>query len=160
MMREKGRERRSEGGRGLETTTHTTKHKPESYGFRSEEGKTTTFFITNFPEDAAAEELWRLLRRYWKLGEIYIPSKRDKHGKRFGFAKYVEVENSHNLLKKIEGTWMGTYKLRANLSKFKKGDGGAAGQVEQQAECINHFGPLPREGLHKGVSFKTAVEKT
>jgi hypothetical protein len=155
-MREKGSERGSDGGRGPEITNQLMNSKPEHYGFRTAEDRTTTYFITNFPEDATVVEIWELLARYWKLGEVYIPAKRDKYSKRFGFARFVDVENSQKLLKKIEETWMGTYKIRANLSKFKRGDG-AVGRLNNQTGDQKQNRSLPKEGLHEGMTFKAVL---
>jgi hypothetical protein len=64
--------------------------------------------------------LWRSIG---KLGiEVYIPAKRDKFNRRFGFARFVEVEDAQWLLEQIEDTWFGLYKLRANLSRFSRGE--------------------------------------
>ncbi|WJX73645.1 hypothetical protein P8452_57404 [Trifolium repens] len=60
---------------------------------------------------------------YWKVGEVYIPNKLDKAGKRFGFARFEDVDDRQKLLEKIEATWIGTYKIRANLPKFTRGEG-------------------------------------
>ncbi|KAK2381717.1 hypothetical protein QL285_069304 [Trifolium repens] len=62
-------------------------------------------------------------KRYWKVGEVYIPDKLDKTGKRFGFARFEDVNDRQMLLQKIEETWIGTYKPRANLPKFTRGEG-------------------------------------
>ncbi|MCI14967.1 hypothetical protein A2U01_0036102, partial [Trifolium medium] len=43
-------------------------------------------------------------------------------GKRFGFVRFEDVADTQQLLKKVEDTWIGTYKIRANLPKFKRGD--------------------------------------
>ncbi|GAU42702.1 hypothetical protein TSUD_43120 [Trifolium subterraneum] len=59
---------------------------------------------------------------YWKVGEVYIPNKRDKVGKRFGFARFEDVVDQQKLLQRIEETWIGTYKIRANLPKFLRGE--------------------------------------
>jgi hypothetical protein len=42
---------------------------------------TTSFFFTNFPEDALSEELWRLFLKFGRVWEVYIPKKVDKRGR-------------------------------------------------------------------------------
>ncbi|MCH82611.1 RNA recognition motif, partial [Trifolium medium] len=123
-MREKGRERRSGGGREQELSNDTKKHSnfnPDFAGYHHNK-QITTFFVTNFPEDVTTDDLWTTFARYWKVGEVYIPKKRDKFDRRFGFARFVEVRDAQKLLERIEGTWIGTYKLRANLSRFNRGE--------------------------------------
>ncbi|KAK2418293.1 Major facilitator superfamily protein [Trifolium repens] len=95
---------------------------PETTSYRNNPANTTTFYITNFPDDV--NDLWKSFARYWRVGEVYIPAKTDRHGKRFGFARFADVDNVQSLLEKIEGTWIGTFKIRANISRFKRGDVG------------------------------------
>jgi hypothetical protein len=57
------------------------------------------------------------------VGEVYIPDKLDKTGKRFSFARFEDVNDRQMLLQKIEETWIETYKPRANLPKFTRGEG-------------------------------------
>jgi RNA recognition motif-containing protein len=125
-MREKPGERRGEGGGGKELTTQNFKNHPEY------KDNITTFFITNFPDNIKAADLLDTFARYWRVGEVFIPARRDRFGKRIGFARFAEVKEAQDLLKKIEGTWFGTYKIRANISRFKRGEAGA-GTVAQRA---------------------------
>jgi RNA recognition motif-containing protein len=82
----------------------------------------TSFFITNFPEDVLVVDLWRIFAKFGRVGEVYIPSKKDKWGRGFGFVKFFEVGNVEELSLKLSEVWCGTYKLRINLSRFGKGD--------------------------------------
>ncbi|MCH82760.1 RNA recognition motif, partial [Trifolium medium] len=146
-------------GRGLEKTHLPKQFKnsnPEQVGYRNREDRTTTFYITNFPDDVTEMDLWHSLAKYWRIGEVFIPAKTDKFGKRFGFARYADVENVQALLNKIEGTWFGFYKLRANLSRFKRREGEAGG-VEVQRGKVKQVAAVTKEGLQKGVSFKAAL---
>jgi RNA recognition motif-containing protein len=119
-MREKSRERGREGGKHGKKKFQ---RNPEVTGYRNNIERTTSFFFTNFPAETTASELWKLFSRYWKVGEVYIPDKLDKAGKRFGFARFEDVDDRQKLLEKIEATWIGTYKIRANLPKFTRGEG-------------------------------------
>jgi hypothetical protein len=99
------------------------------------------------------------LSRLWKIGEGCIPAKRDKFGRRFAFARFVEVLNAQSLLKKIEEIWFDTYKLRANVSRFTKeeDDSGATvkqnGHLQQQHGEVNKGVSESNAGLRKDVSF-------
>jgi RNA recognition motif-containing protein len=72
-MREKGRERRSDGERGKGFSKNTNNH-PENIE------DTTTFYITNFPDKITAADLLETFARYWRIVEVFIPAKRDKFG--------------------------------------------------------------------------------
>jgi hypothetical protein len=82
--------------------------------------------------------------------------KTDKFCKHFGFARFAEVENVQALLNKIEDTWFGTYKLRANISKFKRGEG-EAGSEKLHRRKTKENTSVSIEGLQKGKSFKSAL---
>jgi hypothetical protein len=82
--------------------------------------ETTSFFFTNVPEEAQVVELWSLFAKHGRVGEVYIPKKRDKWGNRFGFVKYKEVKSVEALSSRLEDVWVGTYKLRVNLSRFSR----------------------------------------
>ncbi|MCI53926.1 hypothetical protein A2U01_0075173, partial [Trifolium medium] len=91
--------------------------------------------------------------RYWKVGEVFIPAKRDKFDRRFRFARFEEVRDAQALLDKIEGTWFGSYKIRANLSRFKRNE-----HASEASTKLNHQAHMeasrPGEVVRKGVSFK------
>jgi hypothetical protein len=63
-------------------------------------------------------ELWKLFAKYGRVGEVYIPSKLDKRGNEVGFMKLTEVKSIEALSSKLQEVWIGTYKLRINLSEF------------------------------------------
>jgi hypothetical protein len=46
----------------------------------------------------------------------------DKRGKKFSFVKFREERNSEELEDRMEGVWLGTYKLRINRSRFERRD--------------------------------------
>ncbi|MCI28552.1 RNA-binding protein 25-like, partial [Trifolium medium] len=51
-----------------------------------------SFFFTNFPDNCTTEELWKRFARFGRVGDVFIPKKVDKWGRRFGFVKYREVK--------------------------------------------------------------------
>jgi hypothetical protein len=82
--------------------------------------ETTSYFFTNFPEELTTLELWKKFARFARVGEVYIPNKVDKQGQRFGFVKFREVGDAVELLRRISNIWIGSFKLRVNLSKFDR----------------------------------------
>jgi hypothetical protein len=97
------------------------------------------------------------------VGEVYIPNKLDKGGKRFGFARFKDVVDKQMLLNKLQETWIGTYKLRVNLPKFRRGEEHRNGE-ETRRPVENAGGKQP--GLtggesrlkSNGKSFKEVVQ--
>jgi RNA recognition motif-containing protein len=88
MRENEERECEREGdGEGWQTIT---KRKRSSF-IQTLDKITTSFFFTNFPEDASSGDLWSLFLKFGRVREVYIPKKLDKMGKRFGFVKFKEV---------------------------------------------------------------------
>jgi hypothetical protein len=69
-----------------------------------------------------AVDLWPKFARFGRVGEVYIPERRDKQGKRFGFVKYRDVKNAREQLDLISNIWFGSFKIRVNIARFNKGD--------------------------------------
>jgi RNA recognition motif-containing protein len=119
----------------------------------------TSFFVTNFPDEAKAADLWPKFAHYGRVGEVYIPEKRDKQGRRFGFVKYREVRDAKEHLQLLSNIWMGTYKLRVNLARFLKGAQAQQGKEQEAGKGIEVFNTSRRgeERVDGGRSFKEAL---
>ncbi|MCI21720.1 endonuclease/exonuclease/phosphatase family protein, partial [Trifolium medium] len=98
-------------------------------------------------------ELWKKFARYGRVGEVYIPSKLDKRGKRFGFVKFKEVKNLEVLSKQLYEIWCGAFKLRVNVARFNRFDAQSKLPLERH-----------KDGHHKseanvieGNTFKTTL---
>nr|GFC43389.1 UvrD-like helicase, ATP-binding domain, P-loop containing nucleoside triphosphate hydrolase [Tanacetum cinerariifolium] len=63
--------------------------------FRSKEDAvmkiSTTMFVTNFPDESTAKELFHACSVYGHVVDSYIPNKRAKNGKRFGFVRFINA---------------------------------------------------------------------
>jgi RNA recognition motif-containing protein len=117
----------------------------------------TSFFFSNFPEDATVHDLWYEFEQFGAVGEVYLPK---KLGRRFGFVKYRDVKDVRELSKWLEDIWLGSFELRVNLSRFGKGE-----QKKEKgvvvSEAIRPEKSTIREDSHvDGRSFKEAVVKS
>jgi RNA recognition motif-containing protein len=117
MMREK-QERETEGREG---SARAASGKKNGY-FHHLDRVTTSFFITNFPLEATSEDLWKLFLKFGNVGEVFIPKKLDKRGRRFGFVKFKEVKEVEILSEKLRDVWMGSFKLWVNRSRFSRSE--------------------------------------
>jgi RNA recognition motif-containing protein len=81
----------------------------------------TSFFFTNFPVETKAVDLWPKFAHFGRVGEVYIPNKLDKQGRRFGFVKYRDVKDVRRQLDLISNIWVDSFKLRVNIPRFEKG---------------------------------------
>ncbi|GAU34291.1 hypothetical protein TSUD_19970 [Trifolium subterraneum] len=86
-MRGRGRvETEIEGNSRGRSRARSTHRKPYGY-IHNVDQMSTSFFVTNFPQDCTSEDLWKGFARYVSVGDVYIPNKVDKWGRRKEEAK-------------------------------------------------------------------------
>ncbi|GJY79632.1 nucleotide-binding alpha-beta plait domain-containing protein, partial [Tanacetum coccineum] len=51
----------------------------------------TSVFVTNFPDQMRAQDLWHTCKQYGQVVDAYIRNRRSKAGKRFGFVCFIKV---------------------------------------------------------------------
>jgi RNA recognition motif-containing protein len=115
-MRERERVERERDKRGRSRAL-SPKHKHHGYLHRVDQAS-ISFFVTNFPTEVASENLWETFARFGRVGDVYIPNKVDKWGRRFGFVKFMEVRDEEALNRRLQEVWFNTFKLRVNRSRF------------------------------------------
>lgn len=71
-----------------------------------------SFYVWNIPESAAVEDLRRIFESKGKLVDLYIPTKRDDQGGRFGFVRFQEDEVMKMSVSELDDLWIGTFKIR------------------------------------------------
>jgi hypothetical protein len=140
---------------------------------------TTTFFFTNFPERYGAKAVFNAFHNIGEVMEVVIPAKRDKGGRRFGFARFDQVSDLAKLESDLDNLVFGGVKISANLSRFQRSDGGAmeSGRKGRSRSKLPqhsdrpHFRPrsksiaLNKRSLsfvsrdHKSFSYAQAVRK-
>jgi hypothetical protein len=82
----------------------------------------TSFYFTNFPEDLKSGDLWEVFVKFGNVVDVYIPSKVDKRGKRFGFVKFKDVLDVEEMSRSLDDVWCGSFKLRINHSRFGRNE--------------------------------------
>ncbi|GJS57180.1 nucleotide-binding alpha-beta plait domain-containing protein [Tanacetum coccineum] len=92
--------------------------------YRSKEDDTTkistSIFVTNFPESFNAKDLFHACKVYGHVVDSYIPTKRTKAGKRFGFVRFINVFNVERLVNNLDTVWVGSFKLHTNVARFQR----------------------------------------
>lgn len=110
--------KRWDGGRGSGYT------KPDIYQSRDQRSKeqlqSTTIYITNFAEEMNAKHLFNSLRSYGDLQEVVIPARRNRMGKRFGFARFCRIQEPERFAMKLDNIFIGGDKLFANLPRYQR----------------------------------------
>ncbi|KAJ0559311.1 putative RNA recognition motif domain, nucleotide-binding alpha-beta plait domain superfamily [Helianthus annuus] len=119
-------------------------------------GGITKFFITNLPEGCTP---WELKCGLVGLGDVwgtYVAKKRDKEGRRFGFASFKDVRDKSELERSLKGLKLGGCKLVVNIARFAKenGGGGALGGPPKDPELSKHH-PFP-QGTARTFNYRDA----
>ncbi|GKB55528.1 RNA-directed DNA polymerase, eukaryota [Tanacetum coccineum] len=99
-----------------------------------------SIFVSNFPDSFSAKELFQTCKQYGHVVDSFIPQKRTKEGKRFGFVRFINVFNVERLVNNLCTIWVGRLKLHANLARF------------QRAPLNKEHKPvLPKGAVHRNV---------
>jgi hypothetical protein len=131
-----------------------TEFRPEgSNGYvKKLDRESTSFFFTNFPEETLAVDLWKIFVKFGRVGEVFIPKKLNRWGERFGFVKYMEAKDVEDLSRRLGEVWLGTYKLRINLSRFAKG---STSVPQTGNKSMSYLGK--EDAVILGKSFRSAL---
>ncbi|GKB20118.1 RNA-directed DNA polymerase, eukaryota [Tanacetum coccineum] len=80
----------------------------------------SSIFVTNFPDKCSAKELWTVCKQYGTVVDAFIPDKRSKSGKRFGFVRFIKVFDVDRLVNNLCTIWIRSFKLHANIARFQR----------------------------------------
>ncbi|PNX58293.1 hypothetical protein L195_g059119, partial [Trifolium pratense] len=83
----------------------------------------TTYFFSDFPESYGAKALFNAFDNYGDIMEVVIPAKRDKGGRRFGFARFDRVVNPRQFADELDAIVFGREKISVNLSRYQRPEG-------------------------------------
>lgn len=79
-----------------------------------------TFFFRNFPEYCSEEDIRRSFKDVGRVLDIFIPKKRDKQGKRFGFVRFSTAVRREEILDRLNKVWIGSHIIRAFLPRYQR----------------------------------------
>ncbi|WOG95408.1 hypothetical protein DCAR_0414726 [Daucus carota subsp. sativus] len=84
------------------------------------EHKNCTVFLHNLPEDLNRMVMWRFVRQWGRVIDCFTPNRKDKLGKRFGFAKLQSMQEAELFKNKINGKILAGNVIRAQFARGKK----------------------------------------
>ncbi|GKA24198.1 nucleotide-binding alpha-beta plait domain-containing protein [Tanacetum coccineum] len=84
----------------------------------------TSIYVSNFPEVFSAKDLFHACKKYGHVIDSFIPFKKSKDGKRFGFVRFINVFNMERLMRRVFGKIsldcaMGRVKSFDSITKFQ-----------------------------------------
>nr|GEV45238.1 nucleotide-binding alpha-beta plait domain-containing protein [Tanacetum cinerariifolium] len=122
----------------------------------------TLVYVTNFPESISTKELFNSCKIYGHVVDSFIPSKRAKNCKRFGFVRFINMFNAERLVNNLCMVWIDRQKLQANIARFQRTMASrsyAGGKMS--GDSSNNVKENSYVGIVKGeVKSGNVVEKT
>ncbi|GLU00004.1 hypothetical protein SLE2022_174020 [Rubroshorea leprosula] len=85
-------------------------------------GQATTYFFYDFPAKLSAKDLWYRFWSFGKVADVYIPERRDRRGRRFGFVRMAEVSDAKDMERKLNQIWLDSYRLKVKLAENMKSE--------------------------------------
>nr|GEW32566.1 nucleotide-binding alpha-beta plait domain-containing protein [Tanacetum cinerariifolium] len=113
--------------------------------------------VSTFSSDSFfAKDLFRSCKQYGHVVDSFIPTKRTKDGKRFGFVRFINVFNVERLVNNLCTIWVGRLKFHANVARFKREFMKESGNADKMENVLNKSKP---NGPHKEVG-KSVIGKS
>lgn len=90
-----------------------------------------TFYFKNFPDKCNVSDLAERFKVVGLIRDIFIPNRKGRDGTQYGFVRFgCNIDKTRAEIQ-LNNIWLGSYKLRANLSKFERGPVSQVLRVEQ-----------------------------
>ncbi|GJW05847.1 nucleotide-binding alpha-beta plait domain-containing protein [Tanacetum coccineum] len=89
----------------------------ESYGLKA---AMRAIDLMNGKMGVAFMDLFHSCKQYGHVVDSFIPMKRLKDGKRFGFVRFINVFNVERLVNNLCTIWLNRCKLHANIARFNR----------------------------------------
>ncbi|GKE51114.1 nucleotide-binding alpha-beta plait domain-containing protein, partial [Tanacetum coccineum] len=121
-----------------------------------------SIFITNFPDSFNAKDLWRVCNQYGNVVDTFIPDKRSKADKRYGFVRFIKIDNVERLVSNLCTIWVGKFRLHANITRFQRKPLNLNSSQTSKIQVNKHDQrDVPIKNVVKGFagSFAHAVKK-
>ncbi|GAB2289348.1 Serine arginine-rich splicing factor 2 [Dionaea muscipula] len=101
--------------------------------FRHREGNVFTIFIEDLPDSFTPIDFHRMFDKFGVVKDVFIPRKRSKMGRQFGFVRYDCSVAAYVAIQKTNGVWIQDKELKVKYADFgaanrKYGSGYLAGR--------------------------------
>ena len=107
----------------------------------------SSFYFTRFPVDITEQDMWQSFRKWGDLREIFISKKKNRNGRRYGFARFKGVNDAHKLARQLDQIVIGGLKLYVNIPKYGRD---TAMKTAAPSVPLGHEGKQPKEAPHRG----------
>nr|GEW07009.1 nucleotide-binding alpha-beta plait domain-containing protein [Tanacetum cinerariifolium] len=120
----------------------------------------TSIYISNIPDSIFAKDIFYACKQYGHVVDSFIPFKRDKNGKRFGFVRFINVFNKERLVDNLCTVWIGRYKMQANIAHFQRSQGKSSSNVKQNGGYVSKSKSVPTPNVNTEVFVNSVGNKS
>ncbi|GLT95584.1 hypothetical protein SLE2022_132580 [Rubroshorea leprosula] len=118
-----------------------------------------SYHFYNFPDDWGAKNLFFFIRKTVKAGrlwDIFIPSRRDRRGNRYGFARFLDARNEREMKKQLENIWIGNHRVIFNPAEERREEKGRTESRQKNSKKL----PLTEESTKVDEGRRQAPQLT
>lgn len=83
-------------------------------------GEITSLYFTSFPDSWSAWDMLQLFDKQGRVHEVVIPARRNAQGRRFGFARFLNVREPERLALILDNIFVEGEKIHVNLPRFQR----------------------------------------
>ncbi|XP_057429668.1 uncharacterized protein LOC130722837 [Lotus japonicus] len=110
--------------------------------------------------------MWGVFQRYGRVWEVFIPKKRDKGGRRFGFVRFLDVRNAEGLEWDLGGIFIGAMRIQVNRPRYPALQTNATRPSQERVvsrkpthEVVSHVTPVVRAKGHAKQAYAQVLAK-
>nr|GEU80644.1 RNA-directed DNA polymerase, eukaryota, reverse transcriptase zinc-binding domain protein [Tanacetum cinerariifolium] len=113
----------------------------------------TSVFVTNFPDQSSVKDLWNACKQYGYVVDVFIPDRRSKAGKRFGFVRFIKVFDVERLVNNLCTVWIGRHRIHANVARLQRASlNNSSNQFSYNGEKRNNISDVRKDKGTKDTS--------
>ncbi|GJZ80017.1 RNA-directed DNA polymerase, eukaryota, partial [Tanacetum coccineum] len=109
----------------------------------------TSFYVTNFPDSIDSRGLWNIYAPYGRLIDAFIATKRSKGCKRFGFIRFIGVNDASSFVRSLSNIWIRSFHLYVSVARFQRPN-----------KIRSNLDPKPRAPINETMENRNSDPKT
>ncbi|GAU48536.1 hypothetical protein TSUD_282880 [Trifolium subterraneum] len=118
----------------------------------------TTYFFSEFPDSFNAKAMLNIFQYYGDIVEVVIPAKRDKGGRRFGFARFDQVRDVRRFGIELDNIIIGRDKIFVNPPRFHRDTRNRRHFRQEEVGNIKGNNSMVENRFLRNDEFKTEKE--
>lgn len=110
----------ADGGAWIPVINRRRQKERQSFTHTSKIAMEITFYFTNFPHMWNHLIMKDIFAKYGEVVDVFIARKRNNLGKRFGFVRFVNVDDIAEFENTLNSICIGTMKMACNVARFQR----------------------------------------